>query len=273
MGRAIKEADMFLDALTKCDNEIRQLICCGKRTPCNCEECLRDDYYNDNHTETYNCQKKMDTYVIKYGPSYVSEIYHYLANSNILDNFNNSQLNVISLGCGFAPDFYAIQSYCIDKQLKIKLNYHGLDISEAWNTARPSINEGGNFIHADLTQSFSLQNANIVFVCKSFSTMLRNNIHNIFLQNLHSAITQSMPKDSFLIFVDVNHCDMGRDIFDSSLSKTITPTKKYYFCDAKYKEYGWNEIKSTNVIYQIPQNLSVSSIPQTNNTVIFEYRK
>lgn len=262
---------MFLDALTKCDNEVRKLICCGERTPCNCEECLRDDYYN--RTDTYDCQKKMDTYAIKYGPSYVSEIYHYLEYSSILNNFQNSQLNVISLGCGFAPDFYAIKKYCIDKQLKIDLNYHGLDISVAWNTARPSIETGCKFIHADLTQPFSLQGANIVFVCKSFSTMFRHQIHNDFLQNLSSAITQNMPVGSFLVFVDVNHYNMGRDFFDSSLSQKITPTTKYYFCGAGYIKPDWNEIKSTNVIYQMDQNFSVSSIPNTNDTVIFEYRK
>lgn len=262
---------MFLNALRNCNSQIEGLKCCGEQTPCNCEECLRKDYYCRN--DTYNCLKKMDTYAIKYGPSYISEIYHYLAQSNILNNFKNSQLNVISLGCGFAPDFYAIQKHCIDNQLNIQLNYNGLDISAVWNTARPPTGIGCQFIQADLTQPFNLQDANIVFICKSFSTMFKHGIHEQFLLNLTSAINQSMSVGSFLLFVDVNHGGMGRDIFDSMLSQILTSTTSYYFSGAGYTKAYWTEINATNVIYPMNQGFSVSSIPNTNDTVIFEYRK
>lgn len=141
---------MFLNALRNCNNEIAQLRCCGDRNPCNCEGSLTADYYERN--DSYDCQKKMDTYVIKYGPSYISEIYHYLEASQLLNGFQNSPLNAISLGCGFAPDYYALQKYNTDSRLNIQLRYWGLDMSTSWNTARPPIGANCQFQHADLTQ-------------------------------------------------------------------------------------------------------------------------
>ncbi len=262
---------MFLNALRRCDNEIAKLRCCGDRNPCNCEESLTDDYYQRN--DSYDCQKKMDTYAIKYGPSYISEIYHYLEKSQLLNGFQNSPLNVISLGCGFAPDYYALQKYNVDKQLNIQLSYWGLDMSTAWNTARPPTNQSCQFQQADLTQPFNLQGANVVFICKSFSTMYKHQVHRRFLQNLASAINQNMALGSTLLFIDVNHYKLGRDFFDDNISPVISPTNKYYFDDTGYSKDEWIKISSNHVIYPTNQGLSVESIPNTNDTIIFEYRK
>ncbi|MDY4348879.1 hypothetical protein [Pectobacterium brasiliense] len=215
----------------------------------------------------------MDTYVIKYGPSYISEIYHYLVTSQILTGFQNSILNVISLGCGFAPDYYALSKYNQDNQLNIQINYTGLDLSTAWRTGRPPIGPNCQFQTADLTQPFNLQGAHIVFICKSFSTMLNHQVHTQFLQNLTSAIKENMSPDSTLVFIDVNHVYLGRDIFDDIVSRVISPANKYYFDAEGYSKSEWIRINYNNVIYPINQGLSVDSIPNTNNTIIFEYRK
>lgn len=262
---------MFLNALRNCNNEIAQLRCCGDRNPCNCEGSLTADYYERN--DSYDCQKKMDTYVIKYGPSYISEIYHYLEASQLLNGFQNSPLNAISLGCGFAPDYYALQKYNTDSRLNIQLRYWGLDMSTSWNTARPPIRANCQFQHADLTQPFNLQGADIVFICKSFSTMFKHQVHTRFLQNLASAINQNMAPGSTLLFIDVNHYKLGRDVFDDNISSIISPTNKYYFDDRGYSKAGWIKINSNHVIYPTNQGLSVESIPNTNDTIIFEYRK
>ncbi|KFF65370.1 hypothetical protein SOV92_02860 [Pectobacterium brasiliense] len=259
---------MFLNAMRDCNNEISSLECCGDRSPCNCENSLTEDYYHRN--DSYNCQKKMDTYVIKYGPSYISEIYHYLEVSQILTRFRNSPLNIISLGCGFAPDYYAISKYNQDNQLNIQINYTGLDLSTFWNTARPNV-QNCTFRQTNLTESFSLKDAHIVFICKSFSTMYKNGMHAQFLQNLTSAINQDMSPGSILVFIDVNHIGLGRDVFDDNISSAISPINKYHF--KGYSELDWIIINNNNVIYNINQGLFVESIPNTNDTIIFEYRK
>lgn len=80
---------------------------------------------------------------MNYGPAYASEIYHYLAQSQILENnFNGHSLNVISLGCGFSPDLIALLKYINDRGLIITVRYLGLDNEALWNSLR--ITTGGN---------------------------------------------------------------------------------------------------------------------------------
>lgn len=268
---------MLVDALRRCNFNISQLACCNDRNPCNCEESLQEDYYS--RSDTYNCQKKMDTYAIKYGPSYVSEVYHYLNESKVIDDFANSNMNVVSLGCGFAPDYYALQRYNDDNSLNINIKYWGLDISTSWNIARPPVTPNCSFSCQDLTNSFTLQGADIVFVCKSFSTMYRNDIEKKFLSNLETAITNDLKNGAIVVFVDVNHRDFGRDVFDTSISRIMRYPRRYYFeglegvQSGAYKEHGWVEIEQNHIIYPLDPTLSVESIPHTNKTVIFEYRK
>lgn len=261
---------MFLNVLKQCDNEIARLRCCGDRSPCNCVESLTDDYHQ--RKDSYNCQKKMDTYAIKYGPSYISEIYHYLEKSQLLNRFKNSTLNIISLGCGFAPDYYALSKYNDDKKLNININYTGFDLSSAWSTARPNA-QNCTFKKADLTKDFSLKSAHIVFVCKSFSTMYRNDHGDAFLNQLVSAIKNSLAKDSIIVFVDVNLNDFGRDNFHNKISPIVSSSKQYFFSGSTYTKPSWIEIQSTNIVYDIDQDFSVDSINHTNKTIVFEYRK
>ncbi|MBF4318407.1 hypothetical protein EAY30_26400, partial [Vibrio anguillarum] len=185
------------------------------------------DYHERN--DSYTCQKKMDTYVIKYGPSYVSEIYYYLVKSQLLYKYQNSPLNVISLGCGFAPDYYALQKYNIDHRLNIQLSYQGLDMSTSWNTARPQIGANCQFRQVDLTRPFSLQGADIVFVCKSFSTMYRNGQGEKFLNQLVSAINNHLTIGSVVVFIDVNLNDFGRDEFHTQVSPIVSSNTQYFF--------------------------------------------
>lgn len=265
---------MLVDVLRRCSGNVAQLTCCNDRTPCNCEDSLWEDYFR--RLDTYNCQKKMNTYVIKYGPSYVSEIYHYLTKSRVLDDFAGTVVNVTSLGCGFAPDYFALQKYNAENQLNIDINYTGLDISTSWNFARP-ITPNCTFIHHDLTQDFSLRGANIIFVCKSFSTMHRSGIGQRFLTNLNTAINRDLENGAIVVFVDINLQNFGRDVFDRGI--TGMPYKRQYYFEgleqqgATYTRPDWIEIESTNIIYPLNHNLIVDSISHTNKTVIFEYRK
>ncbi|HIH4849150.1 TPA: hypothetical protein ACYSAQ_003440 [Morganella morganii] len=263
---------MFLNKLQDCNYEMAQLICCGDRSPCNCEDSLTEDYYSERK-DSYDCQKKMNTYAIKYGLSYISEIYHYLEKSKILNKFRgNSPLNVISLGCGFAPDYYALSKYNDDNKLNIQINYTGLDISTAWNTARPNA-QNCSFQYTDLRTPFSLQNAHIVFVCKSFSTMYKNGYSRLFLDQLELAINSSLPRDSIIVFIDVNLDSFGRDEFHNSISLITNSNTQYFFSGSTYTKPHWIEIESTNIIYDIEQTFLVEFIDHTNKTIVFEYRK
>ena len=99
---------MFNKLFRKCEENYynKSEKCCHQdgRSQCNCFFCLHDQFYNDA-SDYYDCKNKLNYYVLNYGASYISEIYYYLGTSRLLNNFNNS-INILSLGCGFAPDYF-----------------------------------------------------------------------------------------------------------------------------------------------------------------------
>ena len=115
----------MIDILHSCNEQLKTLPCChGEEHDCNCYYCLREGFYIK--PDEYTCFKKLCYYVINYGPSFASEIYHYLVKSKIIDEFiaqNKTELKIVSLGCGFGPDMYAIEKYKSDNSLPISISY------------------------------------------------------------------------------------------------------------------------------------------------------
>ena len=162
--------------LEKCNELYDELDCChGNNSTCSCGDCWKSDFYAG--PDSYNCLKKLCYYTMNYGPAYASEIYHYFDKSQIFEReFNNrAVINLLSLGCGFSPDAYAIEKYIDDNKLNIEYNYTGFDIEERWNEIRENANNK-HYEVCDLLDGFSLREYDIIFICKVFSTIRRNNI-------------------------------------------------------------------------------------------------
>jgi SAM-dependent methyltransferase len=268
---------MFYQVLSQCWNNYQQLPCCGceqyrNYKICCCSFCLEKDFYK--RPDEYECDKKMLFYVLNYGPIYVSDIYHYFEISHILDSLSRN-INILSLGCGFCPDYYALTKYIKDYNLNISFSFTGLDKADTWDKTRsqyPNI----RYMQADLTNlnySLSFQNYDVIVLNKIFSTLYRHKTHGLFLQKIVNAIIGSMSKDAILIFNDVNDNNYsGRDEFNSAVSNLFDTVHKYY--TAGYYEYcgGWIKIPETGLIYdKIPQ-CNISPLPSTKS-VFFEYRK
>ena len=245
---------------------------------CYCYNCLQPSFYIGGVDE-YDCPKKNNFYVLKYGPSYFSEIYHFLSVSQILECFQSQKINVLSLGCGFSPDYYAITQYISDKNLTLKTHYLGWDISDDWQSTRLSL-PNVSYETVDLRNPFSLTNSHIIILNKLFSTIYRHNDHITFLDNLADAIQNTMGSDSFLVYNDVNNKKNGRDIFSSKIEPLFTPAHimKYYFNDNKnpnnspYTGYGWSPIKKSN-IFPTDYADEIGPIDFLMNDVFFQYRK
>lgn len=263
---------MFAQVLLQCEQNINSMPCChDDGRVCNCYNCLYAGFRNI--PDTYNCEKKNNYYVLKYGSSYISEIYHYLENSHILESLERDTINILSLGCGFCPDYYAISEYITNKGLAIHLQYDGLDKSMEWNTTRvPHAN--ATYTQADILNPFSLQNAHIVMLNKIFSTVYRNGAANKFLSNLENAIKTSMQQNSILVFNDINSCHMGRDVFEKSISPlfSVANTKKYYTDTPPYTEDTWIKIPEDSLVVPVTALPFIEPINIRNN-VFFEYRK
>lgn len=213
----------------------------------------------------------MTTYVLRFGASYASEIYYYLDESNFRAAIDVSRpLNVCSLGCGFAPDYFAIKKYLADNTVDIQINYLGLDKSTCWDFARPRTPEC-SFVTADLALPFSLKDADLVVINKVFSTLHRNKYGAIFLDNLQSAVVGSLRPGAILVFIDVNHIDYGRDVFHRSVSGYMNVLNQYYFDG--YTGNRWTHLRQRNSVFGLPRDLLVEPHQTTRKTVVFDYRK
>jgi hypothetical protein len=214
-------------------------------------------------------------YVLNYGSAYISEIYHYLTNSKILDNITR-QFSVLSLGCGFSPDYYAISKYIDDHNLDIQIKYDGIDVSTAWGKTRIQ-HKNIQYYQKDLTdlsQPLSFKGYNLIMLNKVFSTIFVHNNHIPFLQNIVNAIGTSMEKDAILVFNDVNSYYMGRDVFDGSLSHYIDNIRKYYTDNPPFSGNGrWEQIPETNIIYPFCNYGNIYPLNTLAKSVFFEYRK
>jgi hypothetical protein len=267
-------AYMFSDIITQCENNILSMPCChNDGRDYYCYSSLYAGFCNTPNE--YDCDKKMNYYVLKYGSSYyVGEIYHYLENSLLIESLNITNINILSLGCGFCPDYYAVSQYITNKKLDINFQYYGLDISTAWNTTRLSYSN----VHcdqSDLVQPFNIQNAHIIMLNKIFSTTYRHGLHDSFLSNLIEAINPTMMQNAVLIFNDVNSIYMGRDIFDKRISLLFSQSnmRKYYTDNPPYIGMGLMPIPQNTIICPMTALPSIEPISFINRNIFFEYRK
>lgn len=263
---------MFSQVLRRSDERLSELQCCKQDgSPCDCTTSLHEDY--TARPDSYDCEKKMSTYVLRYGASYASEIYHYLVASNFKNKINTTRpLKIFSLGCGFSPDYFAIKKYFENNNIELPVQYFGVDKSTCWQFSRPSTEEC-TYYSADITSPFNFIEPDVVVVSKVFSTLHRNSptAAQGFLGNLQSAVNNSFKPGTILIFADVNLNDFGRDIFHQSVSAYLPNYAQYYFDG--YTGNNWTRIEQDELAFDIPDGLSVAPLKSVRKTVIFEYRK
>ena len=123
----------MINILERCNQIQQDLECChADGRICYCMNCLQDGFYS-NDRDAYNCLKRLCFYTMNYGPIYVSEIYHFFDTSCLMANFHSfSKIKILSIGCGFAPDYIAINKYISANKLHLKFDYTGYDIEENW---------------------------------------------------------------------------------------------------------------------------------------------
>lgn len=266
------ESIMFSEVLRRSDARLSALQCCKQDgSICDCVSTLHTDF--TDRPDTYNCEKKMSTYVLRYGAAYASEIYHYLVASNFGGKIDVTRpLNVISLGCGFSPDYFAIKKYFEVNNIHQPIRYTGVDSSPCWEPLRPNVNEC-TYISGDITSSFTLNDPDVVVVGKVFSTLWRNNkdAASAFLVNLGQVANTFRP-GTILMFADINHVNFGRDVFHQNVSTFLPNCTQYYF-DGGYTGNNWTCIQQAELVFDIPDGLSPVPHVGVGKTVVFEYRK
>jgi len=258
------------ELLSQADRVFRAQGCCHVPiTDCRCQECLRTRFYGG--TDYYTCLKCLSYYTMNYGPSYVSEVYHFLSTSQILEIFRGTTLNVLSLGCGFGPDLVALRNYITNCNLPLTLNYRGVDIEPNWQHLR-LVGDAALFDTDTALQPFNLAGYDLVIINKLFSTLLANGQSNDFLTHLTSAIP-TMPDNTCVMFIDVNVQNRGRDIFDARVAPLFRTTWRYFYPVGGAYTGSYTPINATTNICEIPDGLTVHPKLDVNKTIIFLYRK
>jgi hypothetical protein len=261
--------------LNYCNQQLKALPCCHedpvKSSNCDCYECLHDGFYAT--ADDYECLKKLNYYVLNYGPSYSSEVYHYLSTSQILENnFLDKKIKVASLGCGFAPDLIALNKYIADKNLTVDMEYFGIDQSQHWAPIRQNYTNA-KFIKGDLLKGFNISGYDIVFMLKVFSTLRNSNLSDTFLNILKPEINKHLNTGSFFIFNDINSCYKGRDEFHDGVKGLFSDYRQFYCDTPPYIGPGWIKIPYNNIVYPLPNNLEINPLAEISKTVFFEYKK
>lgn len=251
--------------LTQCNGFYGTLRCCHNdpERQCNCYICLREDLYGGQ--DTYSCLKKLCYYTMNYGPAYVSEIYHFLNHTQILNNFIGGNVNILSLGCGFAPDYIAIMK-C---NLPITVDYLGIDVEPLWDTIRNGILPNHCFRVHDVLQGVNVSGYDIVIMNKLFSTLKNHNMESRFLDILESEIQNHLNVGSYLIFNDVNHYGLGRDIFHNRIRRILPQHNCYFFDVENAYNNNYEEIANIGNVCQIPPHIHVSPKQTVTKSVIF----
>lgn len=263
MTSLLKNCNSLYNKLPPCD---------GNNEDFSCDDCCKQDYWD--RSDTYSCLKKLCHYTLNYGPAYASEIYHYFEISQILENyFLGKNIKVLSLGCGFSPDAYALEKYIKDNNLNIKFNYIGYDAENKWEEIREQ-KEVRHYETRNLLSGFCLKNYDIIFMCKVFSTIKRNNNQNAinFLKILTKEI-DNMKENSYFIFNDVNYKNFGRDLFDNSVKWHFSNVTRYYFPVNNAFTGDYKSIDNINNVFDFPSDLEITPKTFVNKSIIFEYRK
>lgn len=263
----------MIELLNRCNEIYGNTECCHREQNriCNCTDCLQEGFYGK--PDWYNCLKKLCSYTMNYGPCYTSEIYNYLQTDRLLENhYLNQTIKILSLGCGFCPDWFAFNKYIIDNNLPIEIDYTGIDQEPLWDHIRVK-RYNVNIICQSVLTGFSLSGYDIVIIDKLFSTLKANNTHEEFLQLLLQEIKSSLKTGAHLIFNDVNHWNKGRDDFDTAVSPFFADSRRYRFnIDNAYKG-SYRDINLINNVIEYPPDLTLMPKSKVTKSVIFVYRK
>jgi len=181
-------------------------------------------------------------------------------------------IKILSLGCGLGPDLFAINKYIEDTRSRTRVRYIGADKQAAWSRIRIA-QENAKFEQKDVLEGLDLSRYDLIFLCKLISTLKRNNKVNEFYSILTNAINSTLHSDCCLVFVDVNSCHTGRDEFCRIITPLFSTVRQFYFDTPPYIDRGWRLIPNNHVVFDIPNEISISPLRLVAKDVVFEYWK
>lgn len=262
----------LLDFANKQYNSIQD--CPIQNSSINCYDCISSHFYSSDGNEKYDCIKGLSDYIMEYGPCYASSTYHFLQASDILSRYpSNSCIKILSIGCGFSPDYYAFKKFIADKNLALFIDYYGIELHEDWGLFHNSHKSDKTINFQDVlsTRILNFETYDIIIMDKFFSTLSNPDGRSRWLELLKCYV-KKMKSDAILIFKDVNHQDRGRDFFDSEISPLFNKSTHYkYNVAGAYGQHYQNINKTSNVFTDFPSDLSIIPKNEVMKEIVFVY--
>lgn len=176
--RIVHKMSLIHDLTEFCDQEYKPhcqndpcLDCTHPSGKCSgsCLECSKQiNYHTEGGRSLYNCQNYIYYYTVKYSWKYASEIMYAL---KMLDFSKYPQYQILSLGCGNAPDLMAFDALRFTYGNK-NFSYRGYDISDCWQTIHRKIIDY-SAIYPNATVQFEISDV--------FDGLVVNNIYNFLI--------------------------------------------------------------------------------------------
>lgn len=227
MPLLMEKGDSMLidDVVDFCDYEYHNHVCgsCNREHLCrhDCKACLDDLHYHTNRIRSdYSCEHLLDYYECRYSHKYCSEMIYALSN---VDLSVYPRFNILSLGCGGAPDLMAFD-YLNPGQI---INYRGIDINTHWAKIHDFISENFDkgsvkfFRDVDVLVFFNdntIERCNVICIEYLISFFYsRVGIRGVrrWFRQLAEQIVAYKPADSPMLIIinDVDSINTGRDAF------------------------------------------------------------
>ena len=112
-----------------------------------------------------------------------------------------------------------------------------------------------------------------MFINKLFSTLKNKKSDKTFLNIFVNYMLHTLPYDSFIIFNDVNHRDLGRDQFDNKISPLMKRVSKFFYNINGAYTGNYEAIPNSSNVFIIPEGLSVTPKSDVTKAVFFQYKK
>lgn len=253
-----------------CDHEYRNHECgsCQKEHLCNhdCKKCLDDLHYHYNKIRAdYSCEHLLDYYECRYAHKYCSEMIYALNN---VDLSKYPKLNILSLGCGGAPDLMAFDYINPGP----KISYKGVDINTSWEKIHNYIE--ANFTNGtakffrnidvlDFLNNNSISGCNVIcieYLISFFYNRVGSAGVRRWFGQLAEQIVSYKPSGSPMLIIinDVDSINTGRDTFPfirEEIEKLGIEVINEYRCRFKSHNYykGSARYLSQANIFSIPE--------------------
>lgn len=236
-------------------------------------------YPRKNGRADYNCEHLIQKYMLNFTERYEEQIFTAL---QTIDTFGFDKYNILSLGCGGAPDLMAFEE--VANETGKQIHYSGYDRNPKWKSIHNAIMDyvsvhrlgDAEISQTDIfdvleSQNFSDKQYNFVIIQYMLSHLYNTGqsckINELFDKLIESVLPLRYPKSPFAIIIcDIDSMNKGRSTWYSLLDKLEQngyygkAIARSYYPNGDLGAERWSRFKDSplfgNIEYHYTPNIS-----------------